>query len=122
MISVADVAIRDQIRTAMKVFPGLRALDVPRERLLTILTESETPDAIILDLDRNLDHRQELLEQVRQANREVPVLVVGDLPSRQYFSRVKVELNVLSFIATPLDQFDLARRLHRLYLHLGKNP
>ncbi len=121
LLCVDPPTIRDQVRCGLKLFQGLRAVDATRDQVTRVLESGEDVDALILSHGSTMaDLKDSFLEKVRAKNKKVAILVLGDLPNRQHFTKTKVELDILSFVPVPLDSFDLARRLHRLLDHLQK--
>lgn len=114
LVALEDPALRDQVRTALKVFPGIRGVPVERERLLNLVSGGMVPVAVIVDYQRGKSGADPFIEAIRKINRDIHVLACAERPERNHFNKAKMELDVFSFIPLPLDPFDLLRRLHRL--------
>jgi hypothetical protein len=113
LVSLADPALRDLVRTGIRSFPDLRAVPVPRDELPRLVQDPRV-SALICDWQFDRNQEDSLLRKLRELNDQVEILVAGRRPDRDSFHKTKVDLRVQSFIPLPLDAFDLARRLHRL--------
>ena len=122
LVALDDQALVDNVRTALKSFPGVRGVPVARSRLLGLLSGGTPPAAVIVDHRRHRGEVDPLISEIHRLNRRLPVLACGDLPHPSRFSREKRQLDVFSFIPLPLDPFDLLRRLHRLIKALPGTP
>jgi len=114
LVAVDDPTLRDQVRTALKIFPGVRGVPVERERLISLVAGGMVPAAVILDYQRGQSVADPYIEAIRRANPEIHVLACAEKPERSNCNKAKVDLDIFSFIPLPLDPFDLLRRLHRL--------
>lgn len=114
LVALDDPALRDQVKTALKVFPGIRGVPVERDRLINLVAGGMVPVAVILDYQRGKSGADPYIEAIRRANRDIQVLACAEKPERNHFNKAKMELDIFSFIPLPLDPFDLLRRLHRL--------
>ena len=120
LVGIEDPALRDQVRTALKVFPSIRGAPIQRGLLLDLLSGGGVPAAVIVDYQRGRSGADPFIEAIRAANRDVHVLACAERPERperperNHFNKAKVDLDIFSFIPLPLDPFDLLRRLHRL--------
>ena len=114
LVGIEDPALRDQVRTALKVFPSVRGAPIQRGLLLDLLSGGGVPAAVIVDYRRGRSGADPFIEAIRAANRDVHVLACAERPERNHFNKAKVDLDIFSFIPLPLDPFDLLRRLHRL--------
>ena len=114
LTAIADSVLADQVRTAVRQCADWRPLLVHPSRLVEALSTDAKPAAVILDhpgQDRDLPH---FVEAIRERAPEIEILLLGERTRRKESYRAKLDLGVFSFIPTPLDPFDLARRLHRL--------
>lgn len=114
LVALQDPALRDQIRTALRLFKGIREVTVPRDRLLDLLRDPAVADALILEHQPGRDGNDPFISQIRTLSQSIAIVAVGDRPDRAHFNRAKVELDILSFVPLPLDPFELLHRLHRL--------
>ncbi|MAG33174.1 MAG: hypothetical protein CL908_20030 [Deltaproteobacteria bacterium] len=114
LVALRDPTLTDQIRTAMRMFPGVHAITVERDQIQSLVQEPDVADALIVDHERGRAGHDPFIAQIRQVNREIKIVAVADRPERNHFNKTKMELDVFSFIALPLDPYDLLRRLHRL--------
>lgn len=115
LVCLQDPIIRDQIRTALKLFDKVRAVEIPRARLLEVFHDPQaTPHALIVDHDPMLGGDDPFIAEIRAQNRDVRIIAVADRPERARFNKAKMEMDVCSFIALPLDPIDVLRRIHRV--------
>lgn len=114
LIAVEDPALADQIRTGMKQFRNLQGVRVPRTEVLRLVLDPEVAQGVILDHQKEAGGKDAMIQEVRRLNSDIHIMAVAHRPERDQFNKLKVELNVFSFIPLPLEPFDLARRLHRL--------
>ena len=114
LVGIEEPSLRDQVRTALKIFPSVRGVPVQRDRLLDLISDGGVPAAVIVDYRRGRSGTDPFIEAIRTANRDVHVLACADRPERNLFNKAKVDLAIFSLIPLPLDPFDLLRRLHRL--------
>lgn len=114
LVALDDPALRDQVKTALKLFPGIRGIPVQRNRLISLVAGGLVPVAVILDYQRGKSGNDPYIEAIRRANADIEVLACAEKPERSQFSKAKRELDIFSFIPLPLDPIDLVRRLHRL--------
>lgn len=122
-VAVKDRQVRDQIRMAFRLNPAFRVSPVPREELLSLIGEPAQIDLVIVDADRDDATTQESLQRIRKANPRTAVALVGDRDESAPLNRAKLEHGVHTVIPTPIDPFDLARRIFRLHAVLaGRRP
>jgi AmiR/NasT family two-component response regulator len=122
-VAVEDRQVRDQIRMAFRLNPAFRVSPVPRAELLSLITEPSQIDLVIVEADQDDALTEEALSRIRRANPRTAVVLVGDRSEGAPLNRAKLEHGVHTVIPTPIDPFDLARRIFRLHAVLaGKRP
>jgi len=114
LVALLDPGLGDQIKAGIRNFAGLRPVAVARDQLLEVAGENCNASAVILDHDEKRGHSAELLGRLRHLAPELTILTAGPRAQRESLQRLKLELDIFSFIPLPLDPFDLARRLNRL--------
>lgn len=114
LVGIEDPALRDQVRTALKIFPSVRGVSVEPDRLLDLISDGEVPAAVIVDYRRGKSGTDPFIEAIREANRNIHILACAERPDRSHLNKAKMDMGVFSFIPLPLDPFTLLRRLHRL--------
>jgi AmiR/NasT family two-component response regulator len=119
-LAVKDLQIRDQIRMAFRLNAAFRVSPVPREELLSLIGEPAQVDLVIVDAGKDDDATEEQLGQIRQANPRTAVVLVGDRTDAAPLHRAKLEHGVHTVIQTPIDPFDLARRIFRLHAVMSR--
>ena len=119
MVALEDLDAVDQVRTALRMFPGVRGVGVPRDEVSAILSGPDAPAAVIVDHRPQKGGDDPFIEDVRAVNKRVRVVACGERPQRRRFHPRKRELDVFSFVPVPLEPFDLLRRLHRLVADLS---
>lgn len=120
LICLDDKRTTDVVKTAFKQFPSMTAYPVPQHKLMDLLAEPNY-HAVVVDLARN--GGEKLLGSMRAANAGIEVMTLIDRNHKERFNRLKVDLGIFSYIATPIDAFELARRIVRLEKHLiEKHP
>jgi len=115
-LAIEDPSLRDQVRAGLRMFPNLRPVNLPQDLLPIALRSEPMSGAIILDGDRSRGDLASRMEVVRELQPDLLLLVVGPRGQRERMHRSKLELEIFSHIPTPLEAFDLARRLNRLSL------
>jgi AmiR/NasT family two-component response regulator len=118
-LSVKDLQVRDQIRMAFRLNPAFRVLPVPREELLSLIGEPAQIDLVVVDAEADDEATELALGEIRQANPRTAVVLVGDRSEGSPLNRAKLEHGVHTVIPTPIDPFDLARRIFRLHAVLS---
>jgi AmiR/NasT family two-component response regulator len=122
-LAVKDLQVRDQIRMAFRLNPAFRVSGVPPKDLLAVIAEPAHCDVVIVDAPAEESETEEALAKIRQASPKAAVILVGDRSEGAPLNRAKLEHGVHTVIATPIDPFDLARRIFRLHAVLvGKRP
>ncbi len=119
LVALEDLDAVDQVRTALRMFPGVRGVGVPRDGVSAILSGPDAPAAVIIDHRPEAAGSDPFIEQLRAGNGRVRVVACGERPQRRKFHPKKRELDVFSFVPVPLEPFDLLRRLHRLVADLS---
>jgi AmiR/NasT family two-component response regulator len=123
LLAVDDLQVRDQIRMAFRLNPAFRVSAVPPADLLALISEPAQVDVVIVDAEKDDEQTQASLGRIRKANPRAAVVLVGDRSEGAPLNRAKLEHGVHTVIATPIDPFDLARRIFRLHAVLGgKRP
>ncbi len=102
------------MKTCIRCFAGLRAVTVPVESLIDLLGSDTLAGAVIMDHDGSDPESHERIVQVRRLHKDLLILAAGHRSQRDRLHRLKLELDIFSYIPLPLDPFDLARRLNRL--------
>jgi hypothetical protein len=78
---------------------------------------------VIVDAGYDDAQTQESINRIRLANPRTAVVLVGDRNEGAPLNRAKLEHGVHTVIQTPIDPFDLARRIFRLHAVLrGRRP
>ena len=113
-LAVKDLQVRDQIRMAFRLNPAFRISTVPPDHLLPLISEPAHVDMVIVDAQPNDEATQESISRIRKANPRTAVVLVGDRSEGSPLNRAKLEHGVHTVISTPIDPFDLARRIFRL--------
>ena len=113
-LAVKDLQVRDQIRMAFRLNPAFRMSTVPPPQLIDVIRESPQVDLVITDAEADDTLMEEALVRIREANPRAAVVLVGDRSDGAPLNRAKLEHGVHTVIATPIDPFDLARRVFRL--------
>jgi AmiR/NasT family two-component response regulator len=122
-LAVKDLQVRDQIRMAFRLNPAFRVSSVPRTELLSLITEPAQVDLVIVEADADDALTEESLSKIRRVNPRAAVVLVGDRSEGAPLNRAKLEHGVHTVIPTPIDPFDLARRIFRLHAVLaGRRP
>ncbi len=114
LVSVANSASRDIILTALRNFPGVAAFAVPAHELAGLVLGSRDWDAVILDSGSDRGEAFSLVRDVREANGDIEMVAVTDEVEKDSVNRMKLDHDIFTFIALPIDPFDLLKRLHRL--------
>jgi AmiR/NasT family two-component response regulator len=122
-VAVKDQQVRDQIRMAFRLNPAFRLSAVLPEQLLPLIAAPAQVDMVIVDAEYDDAQTQESINKIRGANPKTAVVLVGDRNEGGPLNRAKLEHGVHTVIQTPIDPFDLARRIFRLHAVLaGKHP
>jgi AmiR/NasT family two-component response regulator len=122
-LAVKDLQVRDQIRMAFRLNPAFRVSAVPPKELLGVISEPAQVDVVIVDAPPEEDQTEETLNRIKEASPRAAIVLVGDRSEGAPLNRAKLEHGVNTVIATPIDPFDLARRIFRLHAVLqGKRP
>ena len=114
LIAVKDPLTRDLLRAAFRERRVFRTAVTERERLPALLAPPCTADVVVIDLDPRSTADREALAALREINPAPAYVAVGPAGERSLFGPSKLELQVRTFVRTPVDAFDLARRLQRL--------
>ncbi len=114
LISIRDPATLDLLRAAFAERGIFRTAAAPRERLAQLLAPPSGVAVVDLDLDPTKSEHRDLLASLRAVNSAVQFLAIGPEVERAHFGPSRLELDVRTFVRTPIDAFDLARRLKRL--------
>jgi AmiR/NasT family two-component response regulator len=122
-VAVRDRQVRDQIRMAFRLNSAFRVSPVPRDDLLSLIGEPAQVDLVIVEAERDDATTEDALARIRRANPRTAVVLVGDRNDAAPLNRAKLEHGVHTVIPTPIDPFDLARRIFRLHaVLLGRRP
>jgi AmiR/NasT family two-component response regulator len=113
-LAVKDLQVRDQIRMAFRINEGFRLSAVPPEELVSVIAESQV-DLVITDAQADEAMTDDVLNKIREASPRSAVVLVGDRNEGAPLNRAKLASSVQTIIATPIDPFDLARRIFRLH-------
>lgn len=114
LVAVKDPSTLDLLKAAFGERRVFRAASAPRERLATLLLPPSPVAVVALDLDPTRGDDREFLDNLRRVNDRVAFVAVGPENDRAHFGPSRLELDVRCFVRTPIDPFDLARRLKRL--------
>jgi AmiR/NasT family two-component response regulator len=114
-LAVKDLQVRDQLRMAFRLNPAFRVSTVPPEDLLQVIAKPANADLVITDAAEDEALTQETVARIKTANPRATVALVGDRNESSPLTRAKLEHGVHTVIATPIDPFDLARRIFRLH-------
>jgi response regulator RpfG family c-di-GMP phosphodiesterase len=114
-LAVKDLAIRDQIRMAFRLNQEFRMSAVPPAELIGVIAESPQVDLVITDAEADEQMTDEVVEKIRQASPRTAVVLVDDRNEGAPMNRARLAASVQTVIATPIDPFDLARRVFRLH-------
>jgi hypothetical protein len=114
LLSIRDPSTLDLLRAAFAERGVFRPAAAPRERLALLLAPPSNVAAVALDLNPASGDDREFLAALRRVNSGVQFLGVGPAVERSHFGPSRLELDVRTFVRTPVDPFDLARRLKRL--------
>jgi AmiR/NasT family two-component response regulator len=114
-LAVKDLQVRDQLRMAFRMNPAFRVSTVPPADLLGLITEPTQADLVITDAEADEAMTQEAVARIREASPRAAVALVGDRSEGSPLNRARLEHGVTTVIATPIDPFDLARRIFRLH-------
>jgi AmiR/NasT family two-component response regulator len=122
-LAVKDMQVRDQIRMAFRLNSAFRVSQVPPEELLSLIGEPAQVDMVIVDAEKDDVQTEESLARIRRVNPRAAVVLVGDRSEGAPLNRAKLEHGVHTVIPTPIDPFDLARRIFRLHsVMAGRRP
>lgn len=114
-LAVKDLQVRDQIRMAFRINEAFRLSAVPPEELVGVIAESPQVDLVITDAEADEVMTDDVLNKIREASPRTAVVLVGDRNEGAPLNRAKLASSVQTIIATPIDPFDLARRIFRLH-------
>jgi len=113
LVCLHDKVLTDVVRTAFKQFPSMNAFPVPRSDVLELVREGGY-DTLVLDIEERNANDLELLTRIREIDTTMPIMGLVDEGQKERLNKLKVEQNIFTLIALPLDPFELARRIHRL--------
>ena len=113
LVAVEDANLGDQIRMAVKLFPGTRGRRVPRENLMDWIAEGFIADGIILDYQRDRYGNDGFVSELHRLVPDIPILVLTPSSEKAHLSRAKMDQEIASVITLPLDPHDLISRLER---------
>jgi response regulator RpfG family c-di-GMP phosphodiesterase len=114
-LAVKDLQVRDQIRMAFRLNPAFRISTVPPGEVIGVIAESPQVDLLVTDAGENETLTDDVLGRIREANPRTNVVLVADRGDGTGLNRAKLSQSVQTVIATPIDPFDLARRIFRLH-------
>jgi CheY-like chemotaxis protein len=114
-LAVKDLQVRDQIRMAFRLNPAFRISTVPPTEVIGVIAESAQVDLLITDAGEDEALTDDVLGRIREANPRTSVVLVADRGDGTGLNRAKLSQSVQTVIATPIDPFDLARRIFRLH-------
>jgi CheY-like chemotaxis protein len=114
-LAVKDLQVRDQIRMAFRLNPAFRMSAVPPAELMGVISASTQVDLVITDAEADEVMTDEVLGRIRDASPRTAVVLVGDRNEGAPLNRARLAHSVQTVIATPIDPFDLARRVFRLH-------
>ena len=112
LVAIEDSNFRDVVRTAVREVCGMQPIAAPRSNLATLLAASPNVGAVIVEFNPVRDGP--LIAQLREISRSISIFAVVHRPDRSRITRLKIEHTLDAVIATPLDPYDLARRLRRI--------
>lgn len=113
LICLEDATTSDVVVTGLRQFQDLVVHAVPAARMADLAASGEFAAAII-DLERKHERSGDFAREIRDASPDIELLCLVDRERRERHNRSKLELRILSFIPSPIDPFDLARRIQRL--------
>lgn len=113
LISINDKSMVDVIATACRQFPELEPHEVPLPRIFELLGQGNC-EAIIVDFYYKGQGIGEFVKKIREADSSIDILCLLEKDHRDRHNRLKIDLDIFSFIPVPLDAFELAKRLQRL--------
>jgi hypothetical protein len=117
LISLDDQETDELVRASFKLFPSLAAFTVPHEKLTEIVADPHY-HAVIVNLSASTAGRSAFVEEIRALNAGVEIIALVDREEKDRFNKMKVDLGLFSCILTPIDPFDLAKKVLRLEQHL----
>lgn len=117
LVSLDHPVSSDLVCTALAQFPDCSAHPVPPTRLFEVLGDDRNA-AVFIDLERVREAPGTLARRVRAVDPTIEVLCLIPRDERELHNRLKLDLGVFSFVPSPIDAFDLAKRIQRLLEHL----
>lgn len=113
LICLEDPPTSDIVVTGLRQFTDLVVHAVPAARMADLAASGEFAAAIV-DLERRHERSSDFAREIRAAAPDIALLCLVDRERRERYNRAKLELKIFSFIPSPIDPFDLARRIQRL--------
>ncbi|MEZ6194213.1 MAG: hypothetical protein R3F20_00565 [Planctomycetota bacterium] len=117
LLCIEDAPTRDIVETALRQYGDVAVHPVPPDRLARLVSGDEFA-AVFLDLARKHEKAGALVAALREENPRIPVMCLVDRAQRERYNRLKLQHGIFSFVPTPIDAFDLARRIERLRTEL----
>lgn len=117
LISLDDRAMDELVKASFKLFPSLTAFTVPQEKLLELVADPHYA-AVVVNLDAATAGRTAFVAELRQVNPGIEIIALVDREQKERFNKLKVDLGLFSCVVSPVDPFDLAKKVLRLEQHL----